>query len=224
MGSMSCLVRLLTTLALCVPLCAQAASSAPTHRPLRDNQPASMPAPTEPEVFSGYPAATAFTVVPRKEHLALFPCSQCHKVLPLNTTPRKLVAAPHPAALNHGKGRVWCLDCHQGTDRDVLHTVGGKKVDFDESYLVCGQCHSARQRDWTFGAHGKRVQGWQGERQLYACTHCHDPHNPVIQPRTPSKPPPIRVGLVPMKPVPEPARHPWQRQHEVTHDRPTVKP
>jgi len=183
----------------------------PMHRPLRENQPPAVPQPTEPEVFSGYVGAPAFTVTPRKQHLALYPCSQCHKVLPLNTTPRKLGNAPHQAALQHGKGRFWCLDCHQGNDRDVLHTVGGAKVDFDQSYMVCGQCHSARQRDWTFGAHGKRVAGWQGEREIYACTHCHDPHNPVLQPRAPSKPPPLRAGLEPMKRVPEPHLLPWQR-------------
>lgn len=192
---------------------ASAASSGyqgPVHRPLRDNQPPAAIAPTDPEVFHGYPGAPAFTVAPRKSHLALFPCSQCHKVLPLNTTPRKLVNAPHQASLQHGKGRFWCLDCHQGNDRDVLHTINGDKVDFDQSYLVCGQCHSARQRDWFFGGHGKRVAGWKGDRQIYACTHCHDPHNPTLQPRAPRKPPPLRAGLEPMKRVPEPHLLPWQ--------------
>lgn len=197
------------------------ASAALTHRPLRSNQPVGMPAPTEPEVFAGYPDARPFTVVPRRGQLALYPCSQCHKVLPLNTTPRKLVAAPHPAALDHGKGRMWCLDCHQGNDRDVLHTIGGAKVDFDQSPTVCGQCHSARHRDWTFGAHGKRVAGWQDkDRQLYSCTHCHDPHKPALQPRAPSPPPPVRAGLSPMKPAHGSHPLPWQRASQGPHDGP----
>ena len=192
---------------------ASAPASAPafTHRPLRDNRPPPPLVPTDPEVFSGYADAPAFTVLERKSHLVLFPCSQCHKVLPLNTVPRKLVAAPHPAALQHGKGRFWCLDCHLGTDRDVLHSIGGARIDFNQSYLLCGQCHSARQRDWYFGAHGKRVAGWTGPRELYACTHCHDPHNPVLQPREPSPPPPLRAGLSPMLRTPEVALLPWQR-------------
>ena len=56
----------------------------------------------EQDVFARHRAA----FVPRQHHLTLFPCSQCHKVLPLNTTPRQLVAAPHPAALQHGQGRI----------------------------------------------------------------------------------------------------------------------
>jgi hypothetical protein len=203
---------------------AAAASAAPTHRPLRENQPAVALEPTEPQTFRGYAEAPAFSVVPRKDHLALFPCSQCHKVLPLNAQPRKLVNAPHPAALDHGKGRMWCLDCHQGNDRDALHTVGGAKVDFDQSYLVCGQCHSARQRDWYFGAHGKRVVGWKGEREIYSCTHCHDPHSPTLKPRAPSAPPPLRAGLAPMSREREPTLMPWQRASQGTHDGQAARP
>lgn len=199
---------------------APAASAPPTHRPLRENVPPRGPEPMDPEVFAGYPAATPFTVTPRQQALVLFPCSQCHnpKVLPLNTTPRKLVGAPHNATLKHGKGRFWCLDCHLANDRDNLHTIGGTKVAFDQSYLVCGQCHSARQRDWTFGGHGKRVAGWGAEsRQVYACTHCHDPHDPLVQPRAPSKPPPLRAGLSPMQTVKHESAKPWQRAQETNH-------
>jgi hypothetical protein len=227
------------------------AAPAPTHRPLRENQPPAMPEPTEPETFSGYAGAPPFTVVPRKPQLALYPCSQCHKALPVNTKPRKLTAAPHPAALVHGKGRMWCTDCHLAGDRDWLHTVNNSKVDFNDSPLLCGQCHSARHKDWTFGGHGKRVAGWGGAgvadangtatadkngkpvtdkdgkpvadksarpvaaassvREIYACTHCHDPHNPLIAPRAPGKAPPVRAGLTPMVKVHDEARQAWQR-------------
>lgn len=170
----------------------------PAFRPLRDNAPPGMPEPTTPTEFSGYPGAPPFSVIPRKDHLTFFPCSACHAVLPPNPQPRKLIAAPHPAALDHGKGRIWCLDCHQLKDRDHLHTLAGQPVDFDEAYLVCGQCHFNRQKDWYFGAHGKRAANWQGERVIYNCTACHDPHSPSLKPRAPSKPPPIRAGLKPM--------------------------
>jgi hypothetical protein len=196
-------------------------AAAPTHRPLRSNRPPGLPEPTEPEHFTGYAGAAPFTVVARKDQLTLYPCSMCHKVLPLNTQPRKLVAAPHPAALRHAGGRIWCLDCHLGTDRDWLHSINGTKIDFNESYQLCGQCHGARQRDWAFGAHGKRVAGWQGERQIYACTHCHDPHNPALAPRAPSKPPPLRAGLAPMTIDMHPAPKPWQPEARGTsHDKP----
>lgn len=181
------------------PAASATSAAGPTHRALRTHREGPLP-PTDPQLWQGEAGAPPFTVVPRKGQLALYPCSTCHKVLPLNTTPRKLVAAPHPAALEHGQGRLWCLDCHLGTDRDVLHDVRGTKVDFDRSDLLCASCHSARHRDWAFGAHGKRVANWRGEAQRYACTHCHDPHLPRLAARAPQAPPPVRAGLAPMPP------------------------
>jgi uncharacterized CHY-type Zn-finger protein len=174
-------------------------------RSLRDNVPFTMPEPTQPQTFTGYPGAPPFTVVPRKDKLTFFPCSNCHAVLPPNPEVRKLSGAPHPAALNHGNGRIWCLDCHQLKDRDHLHTLSGQSVDFNDAYLVCGQCHANRQKDWFFGAHGKRVANWRGERVIYNCTYCHDPHSPSLKPRAPSRPPPVRAGLKPMPAYPDPA-------------------
>ena len=173
------------------------APSAPTHRSLRDNVPRVIPEPTAPLDFRGYPQAPPFTVVPQIGQLTFYPCSVCHAVLPPNPVPRQL-NTPHPAALVHGNGRFWCLDCHTLNDRDHLHTLRGELVSFNDAYLVCGQCHFNRQKDWYFGAHGKRVANWQGPRQIYNCTHCHDPHNPTIKPREPQKPPPVRAGLTRM--------------------------
>jgi hypothetical protein len=131
--------------------------------------------------------------------------------MPPNPQPRKLEAAPHPAALQHGKGRLWCLNCHLIDDRDFLHTVRDQKVDFDESYLVCGQCHFNRQKDWYLGGHGKRVANWQGDRTIYSCTHCHDPHDPVTKPREPSKAPPVRAGLQRMGHTDRDLQRVWER-------------
>lgn len=176
--------------------------AAPPFRSLRSNAPPGMPAPTEPKTFTGYPGAPPFSVVPRKDKLTFYPCSACHGVMTPNPTPRKLVGAPHPAALDHGNGRFWCLECHQLKDRDHLHTLAGDPVDFNDAYLVCGQCHANRQKDWYFGAHGKRVANWRGERVIYNCTFCHDPHSPSLKARAPQKPPPVRAGLKPMPPNP----------------------
>jgi hypothetical protein len=175
----------------------------PPFRPLRDNAPAEMLGPAEPVGFSGYPGAPPFSVVPRKDQLTFFPCTACHADLKPNPVPRLLSEAPHNASLHHGDGRFWCLDCHQLKDRDHLHTLAGQPVDFDAAYLVCGQCHAARQRDWFFGAHGKRVANWRGERTLYNCTVCHDPHSPGLKPRAPSPPPPVRAGLQRMPATPK---------------------
>ena len=184
----------------------------PTHRPLRLNVvPDTPPDPTEPATFAGYPQAPPFKVVPQKDKLTFYPCSQCHKFMPPNPEPRKLEVAPHPAALKHGNGRFWCLNCHLIDDRDFLRTLRDQKVDFDESYLLCGQCHFNRQKDWYLGGHGKRVYNWQGERMIYSCTHCHDPHDPATKPREPSKAPPVRAGLERMKPGEREAQRVWER-------------
>ncbi|HQR54084.1 MAG TPA: cytochrome C [Burkholderiales bacterium] len=184
----------------------------PPHRPLRSNVvPETPPAPTEPTTFSGYADAPPFKVVPQKDKLTFYPCSQCHQFMQPNPQPRKLEAAPHPAALQHGGGRMWCLNCHLIDNRDFLRTLKDQKVDFDESYLLCGQCHFNRQKDWYLGGHGKRVYNWQGERMIYSCTHCHDPHDPTLKPRAPSKTPPVRVGLERMKPAERESQKVWER-------------
>lgn len=174
----------------------------PTHRRLRDNAATDLLTPTEPVAFSGYPEAPEFTVVPQTPGLTLYPCSACHAALPPNPEPRAL-GAPHVASLPHGKGRFWCLDCHETRDRDLLRTLRGQQVSFDESHLVCGQCHFRQQKDWYFGAHGKRVANWRGDREIFGCAHCHDPHDPALKPRAAGPPPKIRAGLEPM-----PARSP----------------
>ena len=160
--------------------------------PAEENSPQ---APTENLRFKGYPEAPTFTVVPRKDQLSLYPCSNCHRFMEPNPKPRDLSPPHNATTFDHGAGRVWCLVCHNPTDRDMLRTQLDEKVDFNDAYLVCGGCHADRQKDWYFGGHGKRVGNWQGERQMYNCTHSHDPHEPVLKPREPMPPPPVRVGL-----------------------------
>lgn len=133
-------------------------------------------------------------IVARADQIQFFPCNQCHQFLQSNPEIRTLMA-PHVAELEHGGGRIWCLNCHDGTDRDQLVTLLGEVASFDQAPLVCGGCHARRYRDWQFGAHGKRAAQWQGERVVYSCPHCHNPHTPGIQPRAPQPPPPVRHGL-----------------------------
>lgn len=148
-----------------------------------------------PEIrFEGYPNSPPVSVVSRKADLFFYPCDQCHAAMEPNPDIRELNVM-HVAELQHGRGRIWCLSCHDLENRNYLRTLLDEPVDFDQAHLVCGGCHSNRHKDWVFGAHGKRVANWQGERKLYDCAHCHDPHSPSIQPRAPKPPPPVRVGL-----------------------------
>lgn len=144
--------------------------------------------------FEGYAGAPDVSVVPRTDQLFFYPCDQCHAVMEPNPQIRELNVM-HNAEMDHGRGRLWCLSCHDLDNRDYLRTFLDEPVEFDQSHIVCGGCHANRHRDWAFGVHGKRVENWQGERTQYNCTHCHDPHSPAIEPRAPSPAPPVRAGL-----------------------------
>lgn len=148
--------------------------------------------------FAQYANQSPPIVPPRKDLLTFYPCSQCHDNWATNETPRAL-APVHEVSLKHGEGRLWCLTCHDPKDRDHLRTVRDGKVDFNESWKVCGQCHSNRQKDWYYGAHGKRAYYWKGEKIRYNCTHCHNPHRPPFMERKAQPKPPVRAGLKPMK-------------------------
>ena len=160
--------------------------------------------------FKGYAEAPSFQVLPRQDKLTYYPCSQCHQYMEPNPKPRKL-SAPHPGEINHGKGRLWCTNCHYAEDRDYLATAMGEPVDYNNSHLVCGSCHANRHKDWYFGGHGKRVGNWQGERTLYNCAHCHDPHHPAIKPREPMAAPSVRIGLNREQGHPHQSTRLWER-------------
>ncbi len=140
---------------------------------------------------------TPFEIVPREDRLTYYPCMACHQVMEVNYQERDLAQTPHLKEQPHGQGRFWCLTCHDPDDRNSLRTLKGERVGFSETHLVCEQCHSHRGQDWFHGAHGKRVDNWQGQRAIYTCTECHDPHNPVIPPGPPDPPPPTRIGFPP---------------------------
>lgn len=137
-----------------------------------------------------------YVVIARQEKISFFPCGKCHKRLKPNTDIRQLrTGRRHPKNVEHGAGEVWCTSCHAQSPYEMLHTLLGEPVSYDESYRVCGGCHSHKLRDWKYGAHGKRVSNWRGERLLYGCPECHNPHRPAIAPRPPMAPPPVRAGL-----------------------------
>jgi hypothetical protein len=89
--------------------------------------------------------------------------------------------------LNHDA--LWCLDCHDGDNRDVLRRASGGTIKFEESYELCGQCHGEKLRDWKAGVHGKRTGQWNGTKEYLLCVNCHSPHSPRYQPMKPEPPP-----------------------------------
>lgn len=168
-------------------------------------------------LFEGYADRKPPVVKPRKDKLTFYPCANCHASMKTNPTPRPiLLHAPIglvDGKLDHGQQRFWCLTCHSPDDRNHLQTLTGAKVDFNDAWKVCGQCHSARQRDWYYGAHGKRVDNWNAEAERYNCTECHNPHRPPFRQQPPKPKPPVRAGLEPMPPVEEQHKEPVWDKH-----------
>lgn len=124
-----------------------------------------------------------------------FPCSDCHEDEPTNRAVRELEDDHEDIALVHGD--LWCLHCHDADDRDRLHLADGKRVQFEDSWRLCVQCHGHKQEQWRAGVHGKRVGHWWGEKEVWTCVSCHQPHAPHFQPIEPRPPPmpPHRITL-----------------------------
>ena len=114
----------------------------------------------------------------------IFPCTTCHAAMPPNKERRELVFHTE-IQLKHAQTQRWCLDCHDTTNRDMLHLANGDLIAFDKSYQLCGQCHGNIYRDWKTGIHGKRVGYWNGEKIYSLCVDCHNPHSPKFKPLKP---------------------------------------
>jgi hypothetical protein len=123
----------------------------------------------------------------------IFPCSDCHGGRATNPQRRKLDEPHDNIVFEHDAQHRWCLDCHNATDRDKLHLANGTLVDFKESYILCGQCHGDKLRDWKVGVHGKRMGSWNGKKTYLLCVHCHNPHSPRFKPLQPL-PPPVHLN------------------------------
>ncbi len=179
--------------------------------------------------------APPFQVLARKELLENYPCSDCHEDEPVNRKERRLTEEHEDIVLKHGAGRFWCLTCHGSRSKDALTSLKGKPIDFDQAFVLCGQCHFQRQKDWYFGGHGKRagawpephmiplthdklrvadrsrIGQWRGARVLLSCPTCHNPHSPAIKPFKASPPPRLRAGLSPAERVHEGHQPIWVR-------------
>ena len=93
--------------------------------------------------------------------------------------------------LTHGGTNLWCLDCHDNDDRDKLRKLTGGILTYNESHLLCGQCHGPILIDWEHGVHGKTTGYWSREMDTESasirllCVECHIPHAPRFRGLTP---------------------------------------
>ncbi len=130
-------------------------------------------------------------VKPRSDKLGLLPLcgNTCHtgtlpRGFPQNKDTRELVMMHQAIVLDstklpHGRGNIWCLDCHHSTQRNKLVDHRDKPISFDQPQQLCGKCHGEVYRDWREGIHGKRIGEWAstGTKRWFVCTECHNPHN-----------------------------------------------
>jgi len=148
--------------------------------------------PVKEENKSSENTTTDIQVPPPPFSEDIFPCSECHGDMELNTQRREL-DAHEDIVLKHDEENRWCLDCHDAKNRDMLHLADGRLVDFRESYKLCGQCHGPKLRDWRKGVHGRRTGSWNGQKKYLLCAHCHNPHSPRFKKIKP-EPPPVKPG------------------------------
>ena len=128
-------------------------------------------------------------VKPRTAQQALYPlCGiACHNGTfpPLNSdkTPRTLSyhqdVVPDAMNMQHGRGSIWCLDCHNPDIRSTFVDHFGGEIDFNQPQVLCGKCHGSVYQDWRIGLHGKRIGEFasEGKKRWFVCTECHNPHD-----------------------------------------------
>lgn len=152
-------------------------------------------------------------VRPREPHLTYFNigpngCATCHdgKAVPLPKDKKPRLIAMHKdivedsTQLKHGRGAIWCLDCHSAKNRNKLIDRQGNEISFNQPQRLCGTCHGEVYIDWRAGIHGKRIGAWAtgGKKRWWVCTECHNPHTVQINrfdPIKPESPPSLPRGM-----------------------------
>ncbi len=123
--------------------------------------------------------------------------------VPTSTEPRPLKMhkdiVPDSMDLKHGRGAIWCLNCHSAENRTKLIDHFGNEISFNQPQKLCGKCHGQVYRDWRDGIHGKRIGSWKtvGKKRWWTCTECHNPHD--VQQGTRNS------GFAQLQPEPAPA-------------------
>ena len=128
----------------------------------------------------------------RAADLGQFPCTSCHLGRRMILADERVKDAHQNIEAVHPKqtGGL-CSTCHSSDNVELLALKSGERATLDHTYRLCAQCHFSQAESWAGGAHGKRLDGWQGRRVLTGCADCHDPHKPTIEQRIPFRAPQI---------------------------------
>jgi hypothetical protein len=129
----------------------------------------------------------------RSPALGQYPCASCHIGRAIVMRDERVADAHENLVAKHPSlTGARCSTCHSADNVELLALKSGESASLDHVYRVCSECHSAQATAWAAGAHGKRLDGWQGRRVVMGCADCHDPHDPSLERRIPFKAP--RIG------------------------------
>lgn len=130
-----------------------------------------------------------FYIQERKPDIKSFACNECHNK-PVDQLHKEGLGrkAHWDVTINHADTKTMaCTSCHDVQNMNSLQSITGDPIDFNYSYQLCSQCHNKQVKDWVGGAHGKNLSGWKSERVSKLCVECHNPHQPQIAKRWPSR-------------------------------------
>jgi hypothetical protein len=133
----------------------------------------------------------------RARTVGQYPCTSCHLGRKVVMADQRIAQAHENIQPVHPKetGAV-CSTCHAADNVAELPLRQGGRASLEQSYRLCAQCHFQQVEAWAAGAHGKRLDGWEGRRVVMGCGDCHDPHQPAIEPRVPFRAPHLeRAGV-----------------------------
>lgn len=128
----------------------------------------------------------------RAADLGQYPCTSCHLGRRMVLADDRVADAHQNITVSHPRQTGGaCSTCHSPDNVELLALKSGEQATLDHTYRLCAQCHFSQAESWAAGAHGKRLDGWQGRRVVMGCADCHDPHKPALERRIPFRAPRI---------------------------------
>jgi hypothetical protein len=129
----------------------------------------------------------------RSANVGQYPCTSCHLGRRMVLKDDRIVDAHRNIKPVHPERTgAFCSTCHAADNVEYLTLKTGERATLDHTYRLCAQCHIQQATSWAGGAHGKRLDGWQGRRVVMGCADCHDPHSPSIESRIPFRAPELK--------------------------------
>lgn len=122
----------------------------------------------------------------REKSITGFPCMKCHDQIKSKKINLPLKKPHQNIEIEHFVNAGDCFFCHDRKDRNKLVLINKSKVSYNQSYMVCTQCHGEKFREWNVNIHGKQIGSWNvgSSTKTYrmSCTACHNAHSPKIKP------------------------------------------